>query len=140
MKMGKRCTDIPNPHAPDSLAVTDGTTSIGRIVARDGSYFAFGTDNILLGEFATQGQAMHALPAASARDLYPTPAWCTLALLEHIDIAGKRVSEPAAGELKSPRATAMTMFDEVLHGFRAAQVGILSTPSGGIEPGISGKA
>ncbi len=32
-----------------------------------------------------------------ARDLYPTPAWCTLALLEYIDVAGKRVWEPATG-------------------------------------------
>jgi hypothetical protein len=30
-------------------------------------------------------------------DLYPTPAWVTHALLEHIDVAGKRVWEFAAG-------------------------------------------
>jgi hypothetical protein len=52
--------------APDSLAVTDGTTLIGHIVARDGSYFAFRPDDSLLGEFATQGEAVRAFPAADA--------------------------------------------------------------------------
>jgi hypothetical protein len=57
--------DIPNALMAHSLAVTDGGTCIGRIVAHDGSYFAFGTNNVLVGEFATQGQAMRALPAAN---------------------------------------------------------------------------
>jgi hypothetical protein len=55
-------TNIPTT----SLAVTDGTTLIGHIVARDGSYFAFRPDNSLLGKFATQGEAVRALPAADA--------------------------------------------------------------------------
>ena len=33
----------------------------------------------------------------AARDLYPTPAWVTAALAEHIELAGKRIWEPAAG-------------------------------------------
>jgi hypothetical protein len=36
---------IPTANAPDSLSVTDGTTLIGHIVARDGSYFAFRPDD-----------------------------------------------------------------------------------------------
>jgi hypothetical protein len=61
-----KCNDIPHAHAPGALAVTDGGTCIGRIVVRDGSYFAFETDNVLVGEFATQREAMRALPAAKA--------------------------------------------------------------------------
>lgn len=50
------------------------------------------------------------------------------------------ISYASNDELKSRRtkAAASTMFDEILHGFRAAQVGILSTRSGGIEPAESG--
>jgi hypothetical protein len=63
MKTFKR-NDIPNAGAPNALAVTDGGTCIGHIVVRDGTYFAFGTDNILIGKFVTQREAMRALPAA----------------------------------------------------------------------------
>jgi hypothetical protein len=66
MKMSKKRTDIPNPHAPGALAVTDGTTHIGSIVMHDGAYFAFGIDGVLVGEYATQGKAMRALPVANA--------------------------------------------------------------------------
>ena len=31
------------------------------------------------------------------RDLYPTPSWPVAALAEHVDLAGRRVWEPAAG-------------------------------------------
>jgi hypothetical protein len=31
------------------------------------------------------------------RDAYPTPAWVTAALLEHVDVAGKLVWEPCVG-------------------------------------------
>jgi hypothetical protein len=58
---------IPHAHAPEALAVTDGQDCIGHIVARDGSYFAFGADDILLGEFSTQREAMRALPITSGR-------------------------------------------------------------------------
>ena len=66
-KISKR-NDISSAPAADSLAVTDGTTWIGRIVVRDGFYFAFGTNNILVGEFATQREAMCALPAAKEHE------------------------------------------------------------------------
>jgi hypothetical protein len=46
--------------------VTDGGTCIGRIVVRDGSYFAFGADDILIGEFPSQREVMRVLPAANA--------------------------------------------------------------------------
>ncbi len=65
MKMNKKRTDIPNPHAPGALAVTDGGTCIGYIV-HAGAYFAFGADGVLVGEYDTQGKAMRALPAAKA--------------------------------------------------------------------------
>jgi hypothetical protein len=32
---------------------------------RDGAYFAFDVDNVLIGEYATQREAMRALPAAN---------------------------------------------------------------------------
>jgi hypothetical protein len=32
------------------------------------------------------------------RDYYPTPAWATEALAEHVELAGMRVWEPAAGD------------------------------------------
>ena len=58
---------IPNAHVPEALAVTDGQDCIGHIVARDGSYFAFGADDILLGEFSTQREAMRAIPVTTGR-------------------------------------------------------------------------
>jgi hypothetical protein len=57
----KKITDIPNPHTPGALAVSDGTTCIGHIV-HAGSYFAFDADDILIGEYATQREAMRAIP------------------------------------------------------------------------------
>jgi hypothetical protein len=57
-------TDIPNPRTPGALAVTDGTTCIGYIV-HDDTYFAFDADNVLIGEYATQREAMRAMPAAN---------------------------------------------------------------------------
>jgi hypothetical protein len=32
------------------------------------------------------------------RDFYPTPAWVVEALAEHVEIAGKAIWEPAAGD------------------------------------------
>ena len=58
---------ISVPRVNAALAVTDGTTLIGHIVARDGSYFAFRPDDSLLGEFATQSEAVRALPAAKVQ-------------------------------------------------------------------------
>jgi 23S rRNA G2445 N2-methylase RlmL len=31
------------------------------------------------------------------KDQYPTPAWVTEALVEHVEVAGKKIWEPAAG-------------------------------------------
>ena len=58
---------VPRVNAPGALSVTDGTIFIGRIVVQDGSYFAFSTDDSLLGEFATQSEAVRALPAAKVQ-------------------------------------------------------------------------
>jgi hypothetical protein len=105
-------TNIPNPHAPGALAVTDGTTCIGHIV-HDGAYFAFGVDNILIGEYTTQREAMLALPAANTVGI---------------------------DELKSRHIkTTSTMFDEILRGYCDAQQKILATRRGGIAPDDSGK-
>jgi hypothetical protein len=49
-----------------SLAVTDGNEFIGRVVLHDGSYFAIRPDGSQLGEFATQREAVCALPKASS--------------------------------------------------------------------------
>jgi hypothetical protein len=38
------------------------------------------------------------------RDLYPTPAWVIDALAEHVDLAGKIVWEPAAGDGRMVKA------------------------------------
>ncbi len=56
---------IPSARAPGALTVCDGTTMIGGIVVR-GSFFAFAADGILLGEFATQQEAMRAIPKAGS--------------------------------------------------------------------------
>ena len=57
-------SDIPNSRAETALAVTDGGDCIGRIVEHGGVYFAFGTNDALIGAFATQREAMCALPPA----------------------------------------------------------------------------
>lgn len=38
------------------------------------------------------------------RDLYPTPAWCIRALAEHVELAGRRIWECAAGDGQMVRA------------------------------------
>jgi hypothetical protein len=55
---------IPSAHAPGALAVTDGSMFIGSIVTTDGSFFAFDATGVLVGEFATQRQAVRAIPKA----------------------------------------------------------------------------
>ena len=56
---------IPNPHtARDALSVTDGATTVGYLVSRDGSHFSFDQDGILIGEFATRRLAMRSIPPA----------------------------------------------------------------------------
>jgi hypothetical protein len=56
-----RKSDIPHPHVAN---VTDGTETVGFLVASDGSFFSFDRDAVLIGEFATQRQAMRAIPAS----------------------------------------------------------------------------
>jgi hypothetical protein len=59
-----RKSDIPHPHVANALSVTDGTETVGFLVASDGSFFSFDRDAVLIGEFATQRQAMRAIPAS----------------------------------------------------------------------------
>ena len=63
-----RATGIPNPNSPHALAVTDGTTTVGAIVPHDGSYFAFDVDDVLVGEYATQREAMRAIGSCENRE------------------------------------------------------------------------
>jgi outer membrane protein assembly factor BamB len=53
---------IPRASASGALTVIDGTVTVGSIVARDGSFFAFDADGILLGKYSTQGEAMRSIP------------------------------------------------------------------------------
>lgn len=54
---------IPNPHtAAGALAVADGHVTVGYVVEHDGSFFAYGADQILIGEYSTQRAAMRAIP------------------------------------------------------------------------------
>jgi hypothetical protein len=56
---------IPNPRtADDALAVTDGAITIGFIIARDGAFFAFDADGVLIGEYPTRRAAVRSIPAA----------------------------------------------------------------------------
>jgi hypothetical protein len=63
-----RATGISNPNSPHALAVTDGTTTVGAIVPHDESYFAFDVDDVLVGEYATQREAMRAIRSGENRD------------------------------------------------------------------------
>jgi hypothetical protein len=56
--------DIPDPRRVHALSVYDGQDFVGSIVEHDDVYFAFGTDDVLVGEFTTERAAIHALPAA----------------------------------------------------------------------------
>jgi hypothetical protein len=54
---------IPNPRTTvGALAVTDGHFTAGYVVKLDGSYFAYGADEVLIGEYSTQRAAMRAIP------------------------------------------------------------------------------
>ena len=57
-------TDIPNPRVANALRVADGTETVGFPVESDGAFFSFERDGVLIGEFATQRQAMRAIPAS----------------------------------------------------------------------------
>jgi hypothetical protein len=51
---------------PMTLAVTDGASTVGFLIERDGSFFAFDQDGTLLGEYATRTQAARAIPRVRA--------------------------------------------------------------------------
>ncbi len=54
---------IPNPRTtPGALAVTDGHDTAGYVIEHDGSFFAYGADQILIGEFPTRRAAARAIP------------------------------------------------------------------------------
>ncbi len=53
---------IPDPNSPGALSVSDGTTTVGTVVERDHSFFAFDADGTLLGEFRSRRQALRSIP------------------------------------------------------------------------------
>jgi hypothetical protein len=57
---------IPSPHSADSLVVTDGQQAVGKIIYHDGSFFAFGADDILIGEYHSRQAAMRSIPRGAA--------------------------------------------------------------------------
>jgi hypothetical protein len=65
-------TGIPNPRAANALSVADGTVTVGTVVENDGSFFSFNRDGELIGEYATQRQAMRSIPASKGAT--PIPA------------------------------------------------------------------
>ena len=52
---------IPSACAVDAMAVTIGTETIGFVVHRDSSYFAFDTNEQLVGEYPSKRAAMRSL-------------------------------------------------------------------------------
>ncbi len=48
------------------MSVCDGHEHVGTIVPCDGSFFTFGVDDILIGEYSTQSEAMRALPRVAS--------------------------------------------------------------------------
>ena len=53
---------IPSPNAVDALWIYDGQTAAGILIERDRSFFVFGTDGVLIGEFDNRRAAMRAIP------------------------------------------------------------------------------
>jgi hypothetical protein len=53
---------IPYARARGAIDVSDGLFKVGTIVQRDKSFFAFGLDEVLIGEFASLQLAMRAIP------------------------------------------------------------------------------
>jgi hypothetical protein len=58
---------IPSAQAPGFITVTDGTLTVGTIVERDGSHFAFNPDGQVIGEYPTRRRAIQALPLRRGR-------------------------------------------------------------------------
>jgi hypothetical protein len=55
-------TRIPRADTPGALSVSDGSDTVGFIVAIDGSHFAFDVEHVLVGAYASQREAMRAIP------------------------------------------------------------------------------
>jgi hypothetical protein len=53
---------IPSARAFGFLAVTDGTIAVGTVMERDHSFFSYGTDEVLIGEYPTLAAAVGSLP------------------------------------------------------------------------------
>jgi hypothetical protein len=60
----KRHRGIPRLDSPDALAITDGVHHAGTVVESGRSFFSFGPDKILIGEFKARAQAIAAIPPA----------------------------------------------------------------------------
>jgi hypothetical protein len=74
MTKGEREEVIPNPHtARDVLSVSDGAVTIGFIIVRDGSHFAFDDSGTLIGEFETQRAAVRSIPKLAKTKAMPDP-------------------------------------------------------------------
>ncbi len=55
-------TIIPKLYISAALAVSDGAQLAGYVVEHDGSWFAYGRDHVLIGEFESQHAAVCAIP------------------------------------------------------------------------------
>jgi hypothetical protein len=58
----QRYSTITPAKAPGFLAVTDGTIAVGTVMERDHSFFSYGTDEVLIGEYPTLAAAVRSLP------------------------------------------------------------------------------
>ena len=58
----QRYSTIPSARAFGFLAVTDGTIAVGTVMERDHSFFSYGTDEVLIGEYPTLAAAVRSLP------------------------------------------------------------------------------
>jgi hypothetical protein len=47
---------------PGALSVSDGSETVGSIVTIKGSYFAFDVEHVFVGMYASQREAMRAIP------------------------------------------------------------------------------
>ena len=73
MAPARTSTLIPKHTAPDALSVSDGAITVGYIVERDGSHFAFDDSGTLLGEFETQREAVRSIPQTGEDEAMPDP-------------------------------------------------------------------
>jgi|HubBroStandDraft_4_1064222.scaffolds.fasta_scaffold432450_2 hypothetical protein len=55
---------IPRPDSPGASAITDGVYHVGTVLEAGHSFFSFGPDEILIGDFETRAQAIADIPPA----------------------------------------------------------------------------